>query len=786
MDSYRSFFKQVTAFKPYDFQEKLFKEYSNSKNILLKAPTGAGKTWASILPFAYNIKQKTVSPKKLVYSLPLRTLANSLYDNVSKNNIIKEMGLNVSLQTGELPGDKLFEADIIFTTIDQTLSSILGFPYSLSKRQSNINAGAIIGSYLIFDEFHLLDPAKSLTTSLNILKKLKEISRFCIMTATISNNTIKEIDKFLGSIPIVLDDNELNSIVRLKNKKNITVVKREVRANDILKEHKKKTMVICNTVERAQKLYLELEKKKKTNTELICIHARFLKKDRMSKEKKIINIFGKDKNANPNKEAILISTQVIEVGLDISCDTLHTEISPINSFLQRAGRCARFENEEGKIFVYDVKENKNGNKSYLPYKEELCTNTMKELEKKKYLNFVDGEKIVDTVLTDKEVTEIKNAKSFAFERIKKAWEDNDKRNGRELIRDVNSVNVIFLRKPDAIHSMYDYDAISIRPDTLVSKLKKIENQSDDEEREPLVSIIEENNIFVDSEMTKFMMTSLENIEDIKFYPRIVLNPKYVSYNKKVGLNFLLNGKAEESTIQETDNKELFGYKKEIYEEHITNMIKIYETDFKNKAQYSLSKLWNKYNFVTSIDGMIKFMIIMHDYGKLNKKWQRIARNFQRTKKNYTGEELLAHTDFDPKKDKLPEKLPPHAGIGAIVTLTILENVIQNNREYNTIARALISAILKHHSTSSHKVNTYRIEDKGIGLVSYMIKNYTPSFYKFNTNNRVIKEGGNIKDLSQYTVDFNNPDETFLYFILVRILRLCDQKSMSREDIYVSK
>ena len=781
MSNYSTFFREVTTFKPYRFQERFFDFYLKNEDILLKAPTGTGKTWASILPFVFTWKEGLLFPKKLIYSLPLRTLANSLYKKVSENKIIKKMGLRVSLQTGELPNDKFFESDIIFTTIDQTLSSILGFPYSLSKRQANINAGAIVGSYLIFDEFHLLDPSRSLATSLNIFKILKGLSHFCLMTATISDKTIKEINNFINSVPVILDNDEFSSIKTLKNKKDVIVKHKELEADDILREHKKKTIVICNTVERAQKLYIDLSKK--TSIELTCIHSRFFKKDRVNKEKKITEIFGKDKNSDPEKEAILISTQVIEVGLNISCDTLHSEISPINSFLQRAGRCARFENEKGRIFIYDVKENKNGKKSYLPYEKTLCLDTMKRLEKEKSLNYDTGGKIVNAVLTDKEIKEIENSKSFDFSRIKSSWENGNKSTGRELVRDIVSTNVVVLEKPVRIYSMYNYDAVSINPNTLKNKLKTIVEKYNGREV-PLISVIEESNIIDDSEITKLMMSEI-SIEDIKLYPRIVLNPKYVNYNSMIGLNFLLTGKTTtESSLQETEKRELFGYKKETYNEHISNMIKIYETEFKNKLQYPLFKLWEKHHFKTNIDEMIKFMIIMHDYGKLNRTWQKIAINFQKSKGNYNEGEMLAHTDFDITKDKLPERLPPHAGIGAMASIAILENSIQEKNEYETITEALASAILKHHSTTSHIVKPYQIEDKGIKDVFEMIRSYSPSFYKFNKKNRVLKEWDREENLNLYMVDFSNLDRAFLYFILVRILRLCDQKSM--EGKYVPK
>ena len=109
---YSEFFKEVTGFLPYPFQKNLFREFWKRNNVLLKAPTGAGKTWASILPFIFAYNKKTSISKKLIYSLPLRTLANSLYDTVSNNGVVKNSGIKISLQTGEFPNDKFLESAI--------------------------------------------------------------------------------------------------------------------------------------------------------------------------------------------------------------------------------------------------------------------------------------------------------------------------------------------------------------------------------------------------------------------------------------------------------------------------------------------------------------------------------------------------------------------------------------------------------------------------------------------------------------------------------------------------
>ena len=52
----------------------------------------------------------------------------------------------------------------------------------------------------------------------------------------------------------------------------------------------------------------------------------------------------------------MISTQVIEAGMDISCETMHVEVSPINSFYNVPGVARVGKASYGEIFVYDILE----------------------------------------------------------------------------------------------------------------------------------------------------------------------------------------------------------------------------------------------------------------------------------------------------------------------------------------------------------------------------------------------------------------------------------------------
>ena len=76
----------------------------------------------------------------------------------------------VTPQTGEQPDDPFFDRGcIIVTTYDQVLSGLLCSPYGLSGRLHNVNAAAIAGAVVVFDEFHLMPPSKAFLTAVAAL-----------------------------------------------------------------------------------------------------------------------------------------------------------------------------------------------------------------------------------------------------------------------------------------------------------------------------------------------------------------------------------------------------------------------------------------------------------------------------------------------------------------------------------------------------------------------------------------------------------------------------------------
>jgi CRISPR-associated endonuclease/helicase Cas3 len=97
--------------------------------------------------------------------------------------------------------------------------------------------------------------------------------------------------------------------------------------------------IVCNTVESARGLYLEIQ-----NTfahEVDLLHSRFLFKDRQERVNRVLTQVSRGK-LRPYR-SILVSTQIIEQSLDVDFDLLVTELPPIDLLLQRMGRLHRHE-----------------------------------------------------------------------------------------------------------------------------------------------------------------------------------------------------------------------------------------------------------------------------------------------------------------------------------------------------------------------------------------------------------------------------------------------------------
>ena len=120
-------------------------------------------------------------------------------------------------------------------------------------------------------------------------------------------------------------------------------------AEEILQKHKPdtRTLVVQNTVRRAVDLHSAIKKMNK-DVNLILVHSRFRPLDR----KKVVDDLLKKPDG---RGTIVVSTQVVEAGVDISSQTMFTELAPWPSLVQRFGRCNRSgESGDSEVYWIDV------------------------------------------------------------------------------------------------------------------------------------------------------------------------------------------------------------------------------------------------------------------------------------------------------------------------------------------------------------------------------------------------------------------------------------------------
>ena len=130
--TFTEFFQSLTGTTPYPYQEAVAESILSGENIVLRAPTGSGKTWSVIAPYLFMRSSGATKIDRLLYALPLRSLASSLYRDVRSTCERSQLPLTVAIQTGEQRDDPFWEEDITFTTIDQLLSGYLFNPLSRS------------------------------------------------------------------------------------------------------------------------------------------------------------------------------------------------------------------------------------------------------------------------------------------------------------------------------------------------------------------------------------------------------------------------------------------------------------------------------------------------------------------------------------------------------------------------------------------------------------------------------------------------------------------------------
>ena len=520
-------FKEKDKSADWNDMQKFCKENSD-KNIIAIADTGMGKTEGGFLWGGNN---------KIFFVLPLRTAINAMYKRFDEV-IIK--GENKEERVGLLHSNSLEyylnnKKELVIDDKDEKEMDILEynkrgkhlslpitictpdqiFNFILKYKGYESKLATLSYSKIILDEMQMYDASLLAAVIFGITKIIEMGGKIAIVTATFppiieyflnkylmkdNKNVIKDLDKpeEIVEEPIFIKKKFTNNE---KIRHNIVLIDDEIGMEHILwqfkknkKENKKsnKILVICNTIKKAQEIYLKLKEEDDLKDKINMLHSNFIREDREEKEKNILD-FGKTEF---DGEGIWISTSLVEASLDIDFDYLFTELQDLNSLFQRFGRCNRKGKksvDEANCFIYlkiEDKYLKEKGSKYGFIDKDIYENSKKGLEnyckvisKDEIENFKDFNELFKNY--SKQINEGDKIKlieeNLSFENLKESnfvdeFKDAYKKYQNILDSDKNAQDDLKLRDIQSV-TVIPYNIYEENEENIKELIKKIEDKN---------------------------------------------------------------------------------------------------------------------------------------------------------------------------------------------------------------------------------------------------------------------------------------------------------------------
>lgn len=392
--------------------------WSEKSVFVVEAPTGYGKTSISLAVSLYSINEEM----KAIIAYPQRSLLESQYE------VFKKIfgGDVLGKRYMHNPESLYLLKPVTLTTVDTLSLTMFGVPpEDLSKAAKHTSAltgswghylfsVASVGlSNIVLDEAHIMADS---TKSLNFLIMLTRFAIDCgrklvIMSATMPDvvkNMIKDElrtwkEKVLF-IEFTKDYQNTDQVGHVWGWDTEFIEKRALKNYDIrhfplscdnkheslgrvlfegVKESDAtKAILIFNTVKDAVDFYNSVKHAAwGARIPKLLLHSRFTEEDRRDKSRELETL----KTA---KSYIIVATQVLEVGIDVTSDFMISEIAPASSLIQRFGRFLRYDENQGKALVWYetdksgelVSNQYGGNKMYKVYDWYLTMATLRNLD----------------------------------------------------------------------------------------------------------------------------------------------------------------------------------------------------------------------------------------------------------------------------------------------------------------------------------------------------------------------------------------------------------------------
>lgn len=355
----------------------------NKRVFFLKVPTGGGKTNTSLGLALEILKSKRAN--RLIYALPYINILEQNYEFLQEVFNLSEPEDTRKIYSGTetifdvtdeekekiLTDDDFYNYPVICTTNVSLFNSIIKF-----NKKHKYRFSALANSIIILDEIQSLSPEywpefnyliNEIADKLNI--------HIIIMSATVPSleklkHTRSQNPKFEKEVCYLLDDpdryyrnfnrNEIKTkslmefdIGENSGKEKLKDILRNI-CNENFEMGNNHGMIVLNTIKTSQIVYdllSNVSEKDKWNASILLLNSTFLPVQKRA-------IIDKVKNLNDNEKIILVSTQSVEAGMDVSFNFVVRDFAILDSIEQVRGRCNRYkERETGSVYLIEIKKN---------------------------------------------------------------------------------------------------------------------------------------------------------------------------------------------------------------------------------------------------------------------------------------------------------------------------------------------------------------------------------------------------------------------------------------------